>query len=59
MYLEPWMLVILVLTYGTCAVWNRRKGYMVGVMSTLTNLEEDKFIRVLDDGTILPGIKGR
>ena len=54
MYLEPWMLFILALTYGICAWWNHTKGIKNGIISVLTGLEYDKIISISDGGIIKP-----
>jgi hypothetical protein len=54
MYLEPWMLFVLVLTFGICAWWNHTKGIRDGIISVLTGLEYDKIISINDEGVIKP-----
>ena len=54
MYLEPWMLFVLVLTFGICAWWNHTKGIKYGIISVLTGLEYDKIISISDEGVIKP-----
>jgi hypothetical protein len=54
MYLEPWMLFVLALTYGICAWWNHTKGIKNGIISVLTGLEYDKIISISDEGVIKP-----
>jgi hypothetical protein len=54
MYLDPWMLGTLALVFGFCAWFNHKRGLRLGIITTLEALENDKVIRVLDDGTISP-----
>ena len=54
MYLEPWMLGTLALTFGICAVWNYRKGIRMGAFNTLEVLENDKIIMIDTVGNIKP-----
>jgi hypothetical protein len=54
MYLEPWMIFVLALTYGICAWWNHTKGIKYGIISVLTGLEYDKIISISDEGVIKP-----
>lgn len=54
MYLEPWMLYVLALTFGFCAWWNRRCGFRAGAFQTLDLLEQDKIISINDEGDIRP-----
>jgi hypothetical protein len=53
MYLEPWMLVVLVLSFGVCAWYNRKAGMMTGFFGALDALEEQKIIQIVND-EILP-----
>lgn len=52
MYLEPWMIVMLILSFGACAFVSRRGGFMAGATQTLQVLEEQRFIKIADDGSI-------
>ena len=54
MYLEPWMLGTLALTFCICAVWNYRKGIRMGAFSTLEMLENDRIIMIDTVGNIKP-----
>lgn len=48
------MLVILALTYGICAWFSCRSGFKQGSIATLLSLEDDRIIRVHEDGSISP-----
>ena len=52
MYLEPWMIVTLCIAFGACAFISRRQGIFTGSMNTLHVLEEQKLIKIEDDGSI-------
>ena len=52
MYLEPWMIMTLILSFGLCAVLSRRVGFYSGATQTLMLLEEQKLIKVDEDGSI-------
>jgi hypothetical protein len=52
MYLEPWMIVTLIIAFGACAFISRRQGFVVGAINTIQALEEQRFIKVDEDGSI-------
>lgn len=52
MYLEPWMIVTIVIAFGACAFWSRGNGYYSGATRTLQALEEQRFIKIDDEGNI-------
>mgnify|MGYP003334380392 FL=1 len=53
MFLEPWMIGVLALTVGLCAVWNRHMGFRIGAMAVLEKLETEKIISVSNEGEIM------
>jgi hypothetical protein len=52
MYLETWMIVTICIAFGACAFISRRQGFVVGAMNTLQALEEQRYIKVEEDGSI-------
>ena len=52
MYLDPWMIVTLIVAFGACAFISRRMGFVVGAMNTLQVLEDQRLIKVEEDGSI-------
>lgn len=52
MYLETWMIVTLVLAFGACAFWSRGNGYYAGAAQVLKMLEEQRFIKIDEEGQI-------
>lgn len=52
MYLDNWMIVLLILSFGVCAWMSRRSGFAYGAVTTLQALEREKLIRVEEDGSI-------
>ena len=52
MYLDPWMIVALILSFGLCAFLSRRYGFADGAILTLQALEEQKLIKIEQDGSI-------
>lgn len=52
MYLEPWMIVTLCIAFGACAFISRRGGFEAGAVMTLQALEEQRFIKIDDEGQI-------
>ena len=53
MYLDSWMIVLLVLSFGFCAIWNRRRGYLAGGVTAIKALCDMKIITVTESGEIL------
>ena len=52
MYLETWMIVLLILSFGVCAFYSRRTGFILGATVTIQALEREKFIKLQEDGTV-------
>ena len=52
MYLETWMIALLVLSFGVCAYYSRLTGFILGATVTIETLERENFIKLLDDGTV-------
>jgi hypothetical protein len=52
MYLETWMIATLILSFGVCAWLSRRSGFTYGAITTLQMLEENRLIKVEEDGSI-------
>lgn len=52
MYLETWMIVMLVLSFGACAFISRRQGFVVGATMTLQALERERLIKIEEDGQV-------
>lgn len=52
MYLDPWMIVTLIIAFGACAFWSRGNGYYAGASRVLQVLEEQRLIKIDDDGQI-------
>ena len=46
MYLEVWMMVVLIVAFGSCAWYCTSVGVRAGIVSTLQWLERDKIIRI-------------
>lgn len=42
-------ILIIALLGGFCAVWNHRRGYIVGTMTCLNFLRENKIIMIEND----------
>lgn len=52
MYLETWMIATLIISFGACAYISRNQGFVRGATATLQALEDQKFIKIDDDGEI-------
>ena len=52
MYLETWMIVTIILSFGICAWISRNRGFMQGATITLQTLEQQRFIKIEEDGTV-------
>ena len=52
MYLETWMIALLILSFGVCAFYSRRTGFILGATVTIQALEREKFIKLQEDGTV-------
>lgn len=52
MYLDPWMIVTLILAFGVCAFVSRNQGFLKGATVTLQALEQQRFIEIDEDGQI-------
>ena len=52
MYLETWMIALLILSFGVCAFYSRRTGFILGATVTIQALERERFIKLQEDGTV-------
>ena len=52
MYLDTWMIALIVLSFGACAYYSRRTGFILGATVTIQTLERERFIKLQDDGTV-------
>lgn len=52
MYLDTWMIALLVLSFGICAYYSRRTGFILGATVTLQALERERVIKMQEDGTV-------
>lgn len=52
MYLDPWMIITLIVAFGACAFISRNQGFLRGASVTLQALEEQRFIKIDDEGNI-------
>lgn len=52
MYLETWMIATIILSFGVCAYVSRNQGFMKGATATLQALEEQRYIKIEEDGTV-------
>jgi len=52
MYLDNWMIAALILSFGICAYTSRNRGFLQGATATLQALEEQRYIKIDDDGNI-------
>ena len=52
MYLETWMIALLILSFGVCAFYSRRTGFILGATVTIQTLERERFIKLQEDGTV-------
>lgn len=52
MYLDTWMIATIILSFGICAYVSRNRGFIQGATVTLQALEEQRFIKLEEDGTI-------
>lgn len=52
MYLNSWMIAILVLSFGVCAFYSRRTGFILGATATLHALEKERMIKIQEDGSV-------
>jgi hypothetical protein len=52
MYLDTWMIALLILSFGVCAFYSRRTGFILGATVTIQTLERERFIKLQDDGTV-------
>ena len=53
MFLEYWMIAVLILAFGICAVYNRKVGHVEGIIGTLNRLIEEKVI-LIEEGEPVP-----
>lgn len=52
MYLEYWMIGMLILSFGVCAFVSRRQGFILGATATLQALERERVIKIDEDGSV-------
>lgn len=52
MYLNYWMIAMIVLSFGVCAYISRRQGFVLGATMTLQALERERLIKIQDDGSV-------
>lgn len=52
MYLDTWMIAAVVLSFGACAFYSRRTGFILGATVTIQALERERLIKLQDDGTV-------
>jgi hypothetical protein len=52
MFLEPWMIITLILSFGLCAFLSKRRGFADGAILTLQALEQQKMIKIDETGDI-------
>lgn len=52
MYLDMWMIVTLILSFGLCHFVSRRQGVTAGAVGILKFLENEKIIKILEDGSV-------
>lgn len=52
MYLDNWMIVTLILSFGICAFYSRRSGFVLGATATLAALERERLIKIEEDGSV-------
>lgn len=52
MYLDNWMIGMVIVSFGICAVLCRKQGFVLGATATLQALERERIIKIQDDGTI-------
>lgn len=53
MYLEPWMIITLIISFGICAIVSNRRGFSQGGEFALQLLVEKRMIKITDEGEIL------
>ena len=52
MYLDVWMIITIILSFGLCHVISRRQGVTAGAVGILRLLENEKIIKISDDGSV-------
>lgn len=52
MFVDLWIFGILSLVVGAAAVWNRMRGITQGIEATLSKLEDEKVIEIVNDEVI-------
>jgi len=52
MYLNTWMIAAVIVSFGICAFYSRRSGFILGATATLQALERERLIKILDDGNV-------
>jgi hypothetical protein len=53
MWLDTWMIVLLILSFGACAYVSGRRGFAAGGEFALQLLVEKRMIKITDEGEIL------
>lgn len=53
MYIEWWQIVVLIISTGLWAEWRHRKGVVQGTLTTITILEQKKYVKFSDAGKLL------
>jgi hypothetical protein len=49
MFIEYWMIAVLIITFGICACYNRKIGIALGTIATLQRLVDDKIVAIEND----------
>lgn len=52
MYLDYWMIAMVILSFGICAYYSRRSGFVLGAIATLQALEKERVIKIEEDGQV-------
>ena len=62
MFIEPWMIFMIVAAFGACAYYSHKSGHrdgiLVGIEGTFKYLENGKVIKFHENGTI-EGLKNK
>ena len=54
MFLDLWMIAVLVLLFGICAYYSTISGFRKGAFAILETLEHQQIIVIHNDGSISP-----
>lgn len=49
MFLEYWMIAVIIASFGVCALWNRKVGIALGTIATLQRLVDEKIVAIEND----------